>query len=121
MNDRAWVATRKGLFEFRKSASGWSIADVSFLGEPVSMVLPPTATGRMLAALNLGHFGVKVHASDDGGASWRLADALWQRQRCMGRRYPPPAADLRGALRLRVHSGCSTGTGRVARRQPSRL
>lgn len=70
MNDRAWVATRKGLFEFRQAASGWSIANVSFLGEPVSMVLPPTASGRMLAALNLGHFGVKVHASDDGGATW---------------------------------------------------
>lgn len=70
MNDRAWVATRKGLFELRKLAAGWSIANVSFLGEPVSMVLPPTPTGRMLAALNLGHFGVKVHASDDEGASW---------------------------------------------------
>ena len=70
MNDRAWVATRKGLFEFRKLAAGWIIANVSFLGEPVSMVLPPTASGRMLAALNLGHFGVKVHASDDGGKTW---------------------------------------------------
>ena len=34
------------------------------------MVLPPRADGRMLAALNLGHFGVKLHASDDAGASW---------------------------------------------------
>ncbi len=70
MNDRAWVASRKGLFELRRKPSGWSIANVSFLGEPVSMVLPPTSTGRMLAALNLGHFGVKVHASDDQGATW---------------------------------------------------
>jgi photosystem II stability/assembly factor-like uncharacterized protein len=70
MNDRAWVATRKGLFELRKSSSGWRIENVSFLGEPVSMVLVPTASGRMLAALNLGHFGVKVHASDDGGRTW---------------------------------------------------
>lgn len=71
MTDRAWVATRKGLFEMRRSDGGWSIANVSFLGEPVSMVLPPTASGRMLAALNLGHFGVKLHASDDGGRSWQ--------------------------------------------------
>jgi photosystem II stability/assembly factor-like uncharacterized protein len=35
------------------------------------MVLPPDADGRMFAALNLGHFGVKLHASDDAGASWR--------------------------------------------------
>jgi hypothetical protein len=71
MEDRAWVATRKGLFELQRQASGWAVANVGFLGEPVSMVLPPTASGRMLAALNLGHFGVKVHASDDGGKSWQ--------------------------------------------------
>jgi photosystem II stability/assembly factor-like uncharacterized protein len=35
------------------------------------MVLPPTDSGRILSALNLGHFGVKVHASDDGGRSWQ--------------------------------------------------
>lgn len=70
MEDRAWVATRKGLFELRRRDGAWSIARTSFLGEPVSMLLPPGPDGRMLAALNLGHFGVKVHASDDAGANW---------------------------------------------------
>jgi hypothetical protein len=70
MNDRAWIATRKGLFELRRSQGTWAVERVHFLGEPVSMVLPPQPSGRMLAALNLGHFGVKVHASDDAGASW---------------------------------------------------
>ena len=72
MTDRAWVATRKGLFELRRRAGQWQIAGDSFLGDPVSMLLPPSADapgGRMLAALNLGHFGVKLHASDDAGAS----------------------------------------------------
>jgi hypothetical protein len=75
-NDRAWVATRKGLFELRRrpatssTPAHWANARVSFLGEPVSMVLPPDASGHMLAALNLGHFGVKVHASGDAGATW---------------------------------------------------
>ena len=73
MEQRAWVATRKGLFELQRKAGAWVVARVSFLGEPVSMVLPPqpsVRSGRMLAALNLGHFGVKVHASDDAGATW---------------------------------------------------
>lgn len=70
MEDRAWVATRKGLFELRRRSDAWRIETTSFLGEPVSMVLPPGPSGRMLAALNLGHFGVKVHASDDGGRRW---------------------------------------------------
>lgn len=68
--DRGWVATRKGLFELRRNASGWRIERIHFLGEPVTMLLPPLADGRMLAALNLGHFGVKLHASDDAGAHW---------------------------------------------------
>jgi len=74
MNDRAWVATRKGLFELRRKSSDsadWRIERISFLAEPVSMLLPPQDDGRMLAALNLGHFGVKLQASDDAGASWR--------------------------------------------------
>ena len=75
VSDRAWVATRKGLFELRHRAQGWQIERVSFLAEPVTMLLPPDAgsahPGRMLAALNLGHFGVKVPASTDSGASWQ--------------------------------------------------
>ena len=67
---RAWAATRKGLFELRRTAAAWRIERISFLGEPVSMVLPPQDGKRMLAALNLGHFGVKLHASEDAGARW---------------------------------------------------
>jgi hypothetical protein len=69
--DRAWAATRKGLFELRRSAGAWRIARENFLGEPVSMLLAPQDDGFMLAALNLGHFGVKLHASDDAGQHWR--------------------------------------------------
>jgi hypothetical protein len=74
MPQRAWVATRKGLFELQREPEGWRISRSSFLGEPVSMVLPPRAggphAGRMMAALNLGHFGTKLHASDDAGVTW---------------------------------------------------
>lgn len=70
MSQRAWVATRKGLFELQRFGLGWRVVRVGFRGEPVTQVLPPDAQGRMLAALNLGHFGVKLHASDDAGASW---------------------------------------------------
>ncbi len=71
MTASAWVATRKGLFEWQCDASGtWSIARLSFAGEPVSAVLPDARNGRVYAALNLGHFGVKLHRSDDRGAHW---------------------------------------------------
>ena len=61
-NDRAWAATRKGLIELRRKGRAWSPVRTTFLAEPVSMVLPPAAGRPMLAALNLGHFGVKFHA-----------------------------------------------------------
>jgi len=70
-NDRAWVATRKVLFELRRQGTNWNLHNSSFLGEPVTMLLPPDDRGRMLAALNLGHFGVKLHASPDAGATWQ--------------------------------------------------
>ncbi len=76
MRQRAWVATRKGLFELRQRAGTWQVERISFLGEPVSMVLPPTEGGRMYAALNLGHFGVKLHGSDDAGVTW--AGGIWR-------------------------------------------
>ncbi|MFN0184170.1 MAG: WD40/YVTN/BNR-like repeat-containing protein [Aquabacterium sp.] len=68
--DRAWLATRKGLLELRRRSGTWQIAGTSFLGDPVTMVLPPRPGRPMLAALNLGHFGVKVHASADEGRTW---------------------------------------------------
>ena len=87
MQDRAWIATRKGLFEMRRRSAGWAVERASFLGEPVSMLMPPGASGRMIAALNLGHFGVKLHASDDAGASWHELAAP---------AYPAQPADATG-------------------------
>lgn len=71
MPPRAWVCTRKGLFELSHTGRTWRIARTHFLGEPVSMMLPGDASQPMIAALNLGHFGVKCHASDDDGTHWR--------------------------------------------------
>jgi hypothetical protein len=70
MNDRLMVATRKGLFTLQRN-SGWRITATAFLGEPVSMVLADRRSDTLYAALNLGHFGVKLHRSRDGGDSWQ--------------------------------------------------
>ncbi|MBB3196208.1 WD40/YVTN/BNR-like repeat-containing protein [Roseateles terrae] len=72
MTTTAWIGTRKGLFELQqRDGDGWSVARHHFAGDPVSMVLPPAVPGgRVIAALNLGHFGCKLQASDDGGATW---------------------------------------------------
>lgn len=71
MTDMLDVATRKGLFRFRREAAGWHAGPPAFLGEPVSAVLADGRDGSLTAALALGHFGVKLHRSGDGGASWQ--------------------------------------------------
>jgi hypothetical protein len=70
MRDRLLVASRKGLFDFRRNGGGWHAGPPAFLGDPVSAVLADPRDGAIYAALNLGHFGCKLHRSDDGGATW---------------------------------------------------
>jgi hypothetical protein len=64
------VGTRKGLFRIERTGRRWDISDAWFVGDPVSMVLPEAGGRRIHAAQDLGHFGVKIQRSEDGGASW---------------------------------------------------
>lgn len=79
MADRFWVATRKGLFRVERRGTTrprWSVAGKpAFLGDNVSMLLPPSGDQPMLAALDHGHFGVKMHRSKDGGRRWKEVSA----------------------------------------------
>ncbi len=64
------VATRKGLFRFERKGAGWFAGPPAFVGQPVTAVLGDWRDGTRYAALNLGHFGVKLHRSDDKGRNW---------------------------------------------------
>jgi hypothetical protein len=66
------AATRKGLFTYRPGKGGaWRLDGTAFLGEPVSAALHDPRDGALYAALDLGHFGVKLHRSEDNGTSWQ--------------------------------------------------
>src|SRR5437762_3687532 len=67
------MATRKGVFSVAKSNGSWAIDRVTFLGDYASIVLPdPRDGGKTLyVALGHGHFGVKMHRSDDAGETWK--------------------------------------------------
>jgi hypothetical protein len=71
MSDRLLVGTKKGLFELRRTQGSWCIASTRFLGDPVSMLLHDPRNGALYAAEALGHFGVKLQRSRDGGESWQ--------------------------------------------------
>ena len=70
MSERAFLSTRKGLFELTCQGTQWEVGERHFLGEPVSMALHDARDGTLYAALHLGHFGVKLHRQDAGSAAW---------------------------------------------------
>jgi hypothetical protein len=62
------VSTRKGLFTVKKNGKGWQIApDVDFLGDNVTVALHDPRSGFSYAALDHGHFGVKLHRNKGDG------------------------------------------------------
>jgi len=71
MSDRALVSTRKGLFTLIRKNGAWAASVPAFAGIPVTQVLHDARDGTLYAALKHGHFGTKLHRSDDGGATWR--------------------------------------------------
>jgi hypothetical protein len=71
MGNMLLAATRKGLFTLERGGGDWAIHRQSFLGDPVSLAVQDPKSGRLYAALKLGHFGVKLHVSDDRGRTWR--------------------------------------------------
>jgi hypothetical protein len=83
MSERLFVATRKGLFTVERADRGWTIAQAAFVGDNVPMVLPDPRDGSVYAALDLGHFGGKLHRSRDG-VSW---------EECAVPTYPPKPDD----------------------------
>ncbi|PMS15046.1 sialidase [Trinickia dabaoshanensis] len=74
MNDyRLIVGTRKGLFVFERDderPGRWRQAALHFIGEPVTSALVDPRDGTLYAALNLGHFGVKLHRLPAGASEW---------------------------------------------------
>ncbi|ACY16958.1 WD40/YVTN/BNR-like repeat-containing protein [Haliangium ochraceum] len=73
MSETLLIATRKGLFTVTRTGfdSAFRIARTAFLGDRVSQVLIDARDGCIYAALDHGHFGAKLHRSEDGGESFR--------------------------------------------------
>jgi hypothetical protein len=81
----ALISTRKGLFELTRGSAGWTVERTSFLGDPVTLALSDRRDGTLYAALNLGHFGVKLHRRERDAQDWTEISAP---------AYPPqPAQD----------------------------
>lgn len=71
MSDQILLATRKGLLTLARNGGGWNVTRTDFPGVPVTALLRDGRDGALYAALKHGHFGAKLHRSDDGGKSWK--------------------------------------------------
>jgi hypothetical protein len=71
MAQKILVGTRKGLVTFGKQNGNWCIEDEEFAAIPVSYAMRDTRTGTLWACLDHGHWGRKLHRSDDNGTTWR--------------------------------------------------
>ena len=67
MSDSIFVSTRKGLFRVTRGPAEWQIERADFLGDNVTLTLTDQRDGRTYAALDHGHFGVKLHRSTATG------------------------------------------------------
>ncbi len=67
MSDKLLVSTRKGLFTVTRKGGLWDISGVDFLGDNVTLTLTDPRDGKSYAALDHGHFGVKLHRSTANG------------------------------------------------------
>ena len=69
-DDTLLVSTRKGLFTVTGRGAAARVTAASFVGDNVTLALADARDGAWYAALDHGHFGVKLHRSEDRGASW---------------------------------------------------
>ncbi len=68
MSKSILVSTRKGLFTVERGTSGWAVEEADFAGDNVTLTLHDRRDGHDYAALNHGHFGVKLHRRAPEGA-----------------------------------------------------
>jgi photosystem II stability/assembly factor-like uncharacterized protein len=69
-NNTCLVSTRKGLFIVEGMGNKAHVTRAMFLGDHVAIALVDPRDGCWYAALHHGHFGVKLHRSEDQGQSW---------------------------------------------------
>lgn len=64
------LGTRKGLIAYCYKNGNWEAENLSFEGVPVSIAYADPRNGKWWAALDHGHWGVKLHRSSDRGVTW---------------------------------------------------
>jgi photosystem II stability/assembly factor-like uncharacterized protein len=69
------LGTRKGLIAYHFNNGKWNMENLSFQGVPVSIAYADPRNNTWWACLDHGHWGVKLHRSNDRGATWQEVEA----------------------------------------------
>ena len=81
-NDRAWVATRKGLFELRRGANTWAIERVSFLADLENLDIELAAPAARIIVNDDALLNIAATSAFRPGSNWRFTQsslpARWQ-------------------------------------------
>lgn len=65
------ISTRKGLVIAEEINDNWKVTESHFDSIPVTMSYEDPRNGNWWVALDHGHWGVKLHRSDDKGKTWK--------------------------------------------------
>ena len=69
------LGTRKGFIAWHFSKNRWQFENLFFEGSPVSIAYADARTGTWWACLDHGHWGVKLHRSNNRGKTWEEVTA----------------------------------------------
>jgi photosystem II stability/assembly factor-like uncharacterized protein len=71
MTNQLLLGTRKGLLQLELQDGQWKFVRESFKGAAVSFATTDPRHGTLWACLDHGHWGPKLHRSQDNGESWQ--------------------------------------------------
>ena len=141
------ISTKKGLFWVEGKGKDARITRSAFLGDNVVLTMKDRRDGASYAVLDHGHFGVKLHRSEDDGVSWKeiaipaypekpkdfVDKDMWGKEREWATKNIwalVPALDAKGALWcgrgfrsfwiIRCSGSLSSGAGSRSRTSPDR-
>ena len=70
MSTTILVSTRKGLITLDEEKGSWNISNSYFDGIPVTIAYEDPRNGAWWVGVDHGHWGVKLHRSEDRGKNW---------------------------------------------------
>lgn len=68
---KAFLASRKGLFVYKKALSGWKLEKLHFDGVKTSLVTVDPYSKKIWLGMVHGHWGPKLHVSSDKGKTFQ--------------------------------------------------